>query len=91
MVLRIRCGQISGCTNAETDNRTTSLIGGLYMWHKDSKGNWYMAEDEISESGEAGSIMDGDPVWVDKIPAVSSFSLGPDSSVYLFSSLARGA
>lgn len=61
------------------------------MWHKDSKGNWYMAEDEIIRSGEAGSMVDGDPGWVKTVPAASSFSLGPDSSVYLFSSLARGA
>ncbi len=61
------------------------------MWHKDSKDNWYMSEDEIIGSKETGSIMDSDPAWVNKVPAVSSFSLGPDSSVYLFSSLARGA
>lgn len=92
MVLRIRCGQISGLNDAGTgNNRRTSLIGGLYMWHKDSKGNWYMAENEIDGPGESGSIADNDPIWAHKVPAVGSLGLGPDSSVYLFSSLARGA
>ena len=61
------------------------------MWHKDSKGNWYMAENEITGSGETGSIEGNDPVWVHKVPAVNSLGLDPDSSVYLFSSLAQGA
>lgn len=61
------------------------------MWCKDSKGNWCMTESEITGSGETGSLQGDDPAPAHKVPAVSSLGLGPDSSVYLFSSLARGA
>jgi hypothetical protein len=60
------------------------------MWHKDSRGNWYMAENEDpgvcgNTSLKSGGFSGGEAASVD------AFNLGTGSSIYLFSSIARGA
>jgi len=58
------------------------------MWHKDSRGNWYMADNSVLavDNGTMGHFAEA--VSGEKIPSESSFGLGTESSVYLFSFLA---
>lgn len=60
------------------------------MWHKDSRGNWYMAEKE--DPGESGKnpLKSGGFSGIGAA-SVDAFNLGTGSSIYLFSLIARGA
>jgi len=87
-VLRIRCGCPSVFDDFSISSSTTNLIGGIDMWQKDSAGNWYMADNSVlAEENVAIDNLKG-AVSGEKIPFESSFGLGTESSVYLFSSLA---
>ncbi|MDO9508980.1 MAG: hypothetical protein Q7I97_06505 [Thermovirgaceae bacterium] len=89
-MLRIRPGHPSGINSATANFKTGNLIGGLDMWHQDSAGKWYMAESEIIGSDNIASPADGVAVWANTVISGDFFELGVDSSVYLFSSQARG-
>lgn len=91
MLLRIRPGQPSGGSSAASSFKTANLIGGLYMWHKDSAGKWYMAD--IENNGSDNPALPANSIAVPENTARSGnfFDLGTGSSIFLFSSLARGA
>ena len=86
-MLRIRCGCPSIFDVFSISRNKTNLIGGIDMWHRDSAGNWYMADNSVPavESGATDHFTGVVPG--EKITSESSFGLGAESSVYLFSSL----
>jgi hypothetical protein len=87
-VLRIRCSCPPVFDDFSIPSSTTNLIGGIDMWHKDSAGNWYMA-DNSALAVDIGTVdhFTG-AISGERISFESSFGLGTESSVYLFSSLA---
>ncbi|KUK85876.1 MAG: hypothetical protein XE01_1087 [Synergistales bacterium 58_81] len=86
MVLRIRCSRRSGDYSVTT-KLSADLIGGLDMWHKDSAGNWYMSETKTIEAEDAAPAKES---WAGKTLSAAFPGMGPESSIFLFSSKVAG-
>ncbi len=57
------------------------------MWHKDSTGNWYMSETKTAEAEKTSSAKE---TWSEKTLSTAFPGMGPDSSIFLFSSKVAG-
>jgi len=57
------------------------------MWHKDSTGNWYMSDTKTIEAEEPATAKGS---WAGKTLSTAFPGMGPDSSIFLFSSKVAG-